>query len=238
MKNQTNKRLLGQIGQVRLIDHIFRNKTKGFYVESGADNGEDISNTLYFELFRNWSGLLIEPNPKRFRELISKNRKSYAINACLGVRPYPELVEFTNALGVGGISGLKASKKLEGMRAGLKSSGHYYKSQAQCFPFVQILESIGSPEVDLFSLDVEGAEEAVLEQIPWDRVKIKVILVEVEHSDAGAVRRTLEDNGYSLYANLMDQDYVFVRNDFLPQVPPLPSNLLPSSNETPKEQDD
>ena len=205
-----------------LIDFMFKNKTKGFFIESGADNGEDISNTLYFEVKRKWKGLLVEPNSRRFEELLSKNRKSYTINACLSIRPYPELMDFTNALGVGGISEVKASAKLQGFRAGLKGSANYYKSEAQCFPLIDILESIGNPPVDLFSLDVEGAEEAVLSHIPWNKVDIKVILIEVEHSDKRAIITLLDRNGYSLYANLNEQDCVFVRRDFLPSIPQLP----------------
>ena len=35
--------------------------------------------------------------------------------------------------------------------------------------------------VDLFSLDIEGAEEAVLLTIPWHRVDIDILLIEVEY---------------------------------------------------------
>ena len=33
--------------------------------------------------------------------------------------------------------------------------------------------------MDLFSLDIEGAEEAVLNTIPWDKVDIEILLIEV-----------------------------------------------------------
>ena len=35
--------------------------------------------------------------------------------------------------------------------------------------------------MDLFSLDIEGAEEAVLLTIPWHRVDIDILLIEVEY---------------------------------------------------------
>ena len=41
-----------------------------------------------------------------------------------------------------------------------------------------------NPRVDYLSLDVEGAELAVLETIPFDRVDIRTLSVEVEHSDS------------------------------------------------------
>ena len=35
----------------------------GFFIEAGANNGVKFSNTLFFERYRNWRGLLIEPIP-------------------------------------------------------------------------------------------------------------------------------------------------------------------------------
>ena len=32
-------------------------KTNGFYIESGAFDGEQLSNTLFFELERNYTGI-------------------------------------------------------------------------------------------------------------------------------------------------------------------------------------
>ena len=40
----------------------------------------------------------------------------------------------------------------------------------QCFPLYSILAAMGNPPVDYFSLDVEGAEMGILENIPWDKV--------------------------------------------------------------------
>ena len=43
-----------------------------------------------------------------------------------------------------------------------------------CLPFFSILEALGNPQVDYFSLDVEGSELSILKTIPWEQVKIKV----------------------------------------------------------------
>jgi hypothetical protein len=45
--------------------------------------------------------------------------------------------------------------------------------RVQCFPLYSILLALGNPTVDIFSLDIEGAELKVLETIPWSKVKIK-----------------------------------------------------------------
>lgn len=44
----------------------------------------------------------------------------------------------------------------------------------QCFPLFSFLIALNITTLDYFSLDVEGAEFAVLKTIPWDKVNIKV----------------------------------------------------------------
>ena len=38
----------------------------GYYVELGANDGVKQSNSLYFERYRGWTGLLVEPSPHNF----------------------------------------------------------------------------------------------------------------------------------------------------------------------------
>lgn len=78
------------------------------------------------------------------------------------------------------------------------------------------------PQVDLLSLDVEGAEKQILDTLPWSTVEISVLLVEhhgdVKGKDTKFVE-SVEAHGYHLYDHLIDKDnigdYIFVRNGFL-----------------------
>ena len=45
---------------------IFGRSRKGFFIEAGAYDGADISNTFYFEKVLGWTGILVEPNPDAF----------------------------------------------------------------------------------------------------------------------------------------------------------------------------
>ena len=66
----------GQEKQPILVNEkIFKNKlNNGFFVEAGAWDGESFSNTLFFELKKNWTGLLVEPNPDAFEMMTKKVR--------------------------------------------------------------------------------------------------------------------------------------------------------------------
>ncbi len=72
----------------------------------------------------------------------------------------------------------------------------------QCFPLYSLLLAMGNPTVNLFVLDIEGFELAVLESIPWDKVDIEVLDVETDLAgifQKGKVRITtrLTDCKYS-----------------------------------------
>ena len=89
----------------------------------------------------------------------------------------------------------------------------------QCFPFYSILLATGRTKVDLFSLDVEGVEMEVLNTIPWEKVGVKVLIVEFNHlreGKAGLVSY-LESKKYrnlpSLQTNGGSQDAIFMKNN-------------------------
>ena len=54
----------------------------------------------------------------------------------------------------------------------------YKTITAQCFTLHSLLLAVGQTEVDYFSLDVEGPELEILQTIPFDKIRIKVITVE------------------------------------------------------------
>ena len=51
----------------KLLEYL--NFKDGFYIECGAYDGLNQSNTWYFEKELNWKGILIEPNKKIFKIL-------------------------------------------------------------------------------------------------------------------------------------------------------------------------
>ena len=63
-----------QMGQDLWVAEIFRGMTHGYFLEVGAGNGIDLSNTFALETELQWDGLLIEPNTTSFA-LLKNNRK-------------------------------------------------------------------------------------------------------------------------------------------------------------------
>jgi hypothetical protein len=77
-------------------------------------------------------------------------------------------------------------------------------------PLGERLRSVNAPEyIDFLSLDVEGAELAVLQGINLQEFKIAFMLIESRNLQALASYLDLE--GYRLKAKLTHSDYLFER---------------------------
>ena len=132
----------------------------GTFVEMGALDGITGSTTLVLERCFNWTGLLIEGNPKSYAKLIQSRRTATKVHsaACAAGRyTLPFMVD-----------GGPWAGAPETMSAGLdKKLPHrsHRVTNVPCKPLPAILaEHLGSRacHVDFFSLDVEEAEAAVL----------------------------------------------------------------------------
>ena len=71
------------ISVYRFYGHKKRN---GFFIEAGAFNGYDLSNSLYFERKYNWTGILVEPNPLASKAMMQTNRKAYKFPSCFSTK--------------------------------------------------------------------------------------------------------------------------------------------------------
>ncbi|XP_022187984.1 protein Star isoform X2 [Nilaparvata lugens] len=191
------------MGQAEKIREILGNKKNGFFIECGALDGEVRSNTLNFERFHNWTGLLIEADPLNYANMVKKNRKAWLSQTCLSIHPYPEIVSFEQNYNIGKISSL---------RPGSVHKGH---TDVQCFPFYTFLLALNIKQVDYFSLDVEGSELDVLRTIPFDKVDIKTLSVEFVHVDKGkqSILDFMASKNYRYHSNVTHPDWL--ANDFI-----------------------
>jgi len=186
------------MGQAQSILNILNTKRKGFFIECGALDGEIRSNTLFMEQNLDWEGILIEGDPQNFKSVLKKNRKAWAVPACLSIEPNPMVVKFNQKFNQGRIS----ESQLEGV-------------PVQCFPLYSILAAVNRTVVDYFSLDIEGDELAVLQTIPWESVHIQTLSVEFIHGKEGKekIREFMAEKGYDVVEEVTDPNWL--ANDFI-----------------------
>ena len=99
-----------QLGEHKVVDDLLKQRRNGFFFEVGALDGITYSNTLGLELLRNWTGILVEPDPRSFAKLLTLNRNAYAINACLS-KNRSEIMTFIPSAAIGSLEDTDRDKK-------------------------------------------------------------------------------------------------------------------------------
>ena len=149
------------------------NYTNGFYIECGANDGVNQSNTWYFEKKLKWSGILIEPVDEVFSEL-KKNRSKKNFFYKRALRSFSNKKKYVELrLNLNDTLSTRSTKDDVRNRVNIKVKSSTLNS---------LLEKANAPKkIDFFSLDVEGDEFQVLKGIDFKKYKFKYILVETYH---------------------------------------------------------
>ncbi len=167
----------------------------GFFVEAGANDGFTQSNTYYFERLRGWRGLLIEPLPELCALCRLERPSAKVIQAALVGPDFvgSEIeVQFAGLMSVTDEALEDAEARQKHVETGLRVQGlvRTYAVRVPARTLGGILaDEVGAREVDLLSLDVEGAELAALSGLDLSRHAPRYICVEVRR--AGAVTSLL-----------------------------------------------
>lgn len=143
----------------------------GFYIDIGANHpvNDSVTNAFYD---RGWHGINIEPI-QSLHSLLTDER-SGDINLCCAISSAPGTAMFYEIRGAYGLSTLERSVADEHAQKG-------HELQAYVVPvrtMVDVCATYEVTEVHFLKIDVEGAEKAVLEGMPFDRIKPWIIVVE------------------------------------------------------------
>ena len=184
----------------------------GTFIEIGALDGQTLSNTWYFEQRWDWRGILIEGLPSNQKLLRKTSRKNVAVFTTGICKENPGVLSFTT--GGGAVGGTDEFSHPEFLR--LWHPGQNARVQSACVPLQLILDATGLLDIHLFSLDVEGAELAVLETVNWTVTNIYVIVVELDGHNVAkdqAVRTLLHQQGFITAAH---HQYGSIRDACIP----------------------
>ena len=186
----------------------------GFYVELGANDGALASNSYYFELKKNWRGVLIEPAPNLFLSCLKRRGEKNHV-FCAACVPYghtKELVEMRYADSMTISSGLDLDlgnhdEFLDRGRKFLRDGEESFKFGAPSATLNELLLTSNAPaEIDFLSLDVEGAELSVLQGIDFSLFKFRYIVVESRSIDR--LLLYLKPKNYFLVRKISHHDYL------------------------------
>lgn len=173
--------LPSEAGEEIMLYNYFRHKKTGFFIEVGAFNGTDLSNTYFLESL-GWHGILIEPDPVLHEQCVRSRPFSQVLN--VAASQTTGKISFTTAKGREWLSfsGTDTGREQRILAAG----GTLLKNDVPCLPLNTILADCKEP-IDILSIDVEGHELSVLSGLDFNRFRPRVILLEQGHSEQDAV---------------------------------------------------
>ena len=188
---------------------LFQTKERrsGFFVEFGAGNGVDLSNTYLLERQFGWSGILAEP-ARAWHESLRKQRGCAIDFRCIWNRSGDRL-EFNEAaepeystLGQYSSTDLHAEKRDMGRRY-----------LVETVTLGDLLRQNNSPKhIDYLSIDTEGSEFEILKAFDFKRYDVRLITIEHNYTENREdICRFLQSNGFMRKfetASLWDDWYV------------------------------
>ena len=185
-----------QAGQDRVVDRLLNGKRDGVFIDIGGYDGVTGSNTLFFEVFRNWTGILVEPSPTQLK-LAKAARKcpclGHAVVGQSGDATFMEVIS-----GYTQMSGFLDSYDddlLIKVRENLQHEEIIHdlpKSTLQ-----SILDENNLKKIDFLSLDVGGGEMDILEHFPFMEYDIDVFSIE-NNGQTTDLPQLMTANGYEL----------------------------------------
>jgi FkbM family methyltransferase len=183
----------GEIFQDIFAALMLQDVETGFFVEFGATDGIEGSNTWLFEKHLGWNGLLAEP-ARGWHSRLSHNRRTAISTKCVW-RESGTSMEFTEARD-GGLSTL-SKYAFADSHADRRRIGKTYS--VPTITLNDLFEEFEAPSrIDFMSVDTEGSEFDILCAFNFDRWKIGVLCVEHNYRpERDDIHALLSQHGYS-----------------------------------------
>lgn len=201
-----------QLGQDYLVASLFKFKRGGVFVEFGAADGFNLSNTWFLEKKLGWSGLLIEPSRRGFAQL-QKNRECKLDNRCV-FNVDGSMVKFVE-IREGELSTLGdyVSSDSHGQHRLSNKVEEYY---VETISLQTILTQYNLTKIDYLSIDTEGSEYIILKCFPFNQFEIGVLTVEHNYTkNQELLHNLLTQNGFQqVFKHLSRFDSWYVNRSY------------------------
>ncbi len=203
----------GQLKQDLLCLDYFDKKRDGYFVDIGAGNGRDLSNTYLLEKEYGWKGICVEPLDAPFK--LCQECRPNSICRQTAIYDKEAEVEFSYIEGSSGEDYMYSGITNDIKHHVTKVENSSKKILMNTITLNKLLEEAGAPEVmDFLSIDTEGSESKILEALDHKKYKFRYITVEHNYlmGQRSDIARVLTSNGYQFHMENQWDDVYILKN--------------------------
>ena len=197
-----------QLGQDLEVLRLYNNKKNGYFVEIGASDGIEYSNTYLLEKKYGWTGICVEALPDRFSALEKNRPRSTCIHTAVfneTGKKVPFVIAHANDV-LSGIPYYIGPQHIQTVRKNMTTI------EMETMTLNDILRKANAPNhIDYLSLDTEGTELLILQCVDFSTYSFGIIDVEHNYLEPARtdIRNLLTSNGYEfLRENEFDDSYI------------------------------
>ena len=174
-----------QLFQDLFVLFILNEKRNGTYLEFGATNGVELSNSFSLEKHFGWTGVLAEPSPQWHSSLYKNRPNTTILTECIYNETGKQLDFFVSDRGV--LSTLQEfkdsdAKSMPGNTQARNAAGYTCVVDTISLNDV-VLKYFNGVQIDYMSVDTEGSELLILENFNFEKYAPKIVTVEHNFSD-------------------------------------------------------
>ncbi|MFO7805813.1 MAG: FkbM family methyltransferase [Paracoccaceae bacterium] len=201
-----------QAGQDQIVDRAMGGKHGGTFVDIGGYDGVSGSNSLYFEKWRGWTGILVEPvetHRKKAETLRACPCLPYAVSDTRGKADFITVTQGYTQMS--GLADTYPSDLLKRVRADKRHAEEEISVETRTI--ADILDEAQISDPDFISLDIEGGELAALKVFPFAKHRVGAWSIE-NNAATPEVAELMKANGYKL-VEFCGPDEIYVSEEVL-----------------------
>ena len=177
---RNKKDIKSQLYQDMFASFVIGDKFDKTFLEFGATNGVDLSNSYTLEKYLKWNGVLSEPSPQ-WHDALKKNRPhTNIITECIWSESNKELNFFVSDVGVlSSLEDFKESDKISmpgNTKARLKNGKNIIVKTVSLNDIIEKQFNFKTPSY--ISIDTEGSEYEILKNFNFKKYRPLVFTIE------------------------------------------------------------
>ena len=205
-----------QLFQDLFVLFLLEKKRGGKFLEFGATNGIELSNSLLLEKEFDWNGVLAEPSPEWQNQLRANRPKSKLLSECIYSETGKTVDFFVSKEGA--LSTIEEFRESDIESLPINSKMRNEDGFSVKVPTISLndvfIKYFNGEKIDYMSVDTEGSELLILSKFNFEKYGPKIVTVEHNFTSAQKnLDNLFKENNYKRFFPLQTQfDSWYIRN--------------------------